>query len=113
METSASFEARYAPLLYPTNQVNPALCRLKLSALFASGRPCRAEHGASLDTAIVESSALQSRTSYASLYVSVLPLKESVVARFRPRILQCSEHHYYGLGPARSRGRSQIPGTRC
>src|ERR1700758_4561040 len=58
--------------------------------------PYRAEHGASLDTANVESSALQSRSSYTSFYVSLLPLKESAVARFRPRILQCSKHHYYG-----------------
>ena len=27
METSASFEARYAPLLYPTNQVKSLIAR--------------------------------------------------------------------------------------
>jgi len=36
METSASFEARYAPLLYPTNQV-PRKCDLINSSNAVSG----------------------------------------------------------------------------
>ncbi len=33
METSASFEARYAPLLYPTNQVHSLLAAAPSSTL--------------------------------------------------------------------------------
>jgi hypothetical protein len=32
METSASFEARYAPLLYPTNHVDPLIDTFPITA---------------------------------------------------------------------------------